>query len=78
MGSIVWALIGGLFVAVGFMPLFGWVNWLAILFLVLGIISGVNKKRNIANKVLAIIGILLCIVFLIAAIFRLVAGFGVI
>lgn len=78
MGSIVWALIGGLFVAVGFMPLFGWVNWLAILFLVLGIISGVNKKRKIANKVLAIIGILLCIVFLIAAIFRLVAGFGVI
>ncbi|MBQ7611470.1 MAG: hypothetical protein IJU92_00145 [Spirochaetaceae bacterium] len=78
MGSIVWALIGGLFVAVGFMPLFGWVNWLAIIFLVLGIISGVNKKRNIANKVLAIIGILLCIVFLIAAIFRLVAGFGVI
>lgn len=78
MGSIVWALIGGLFVAIGYMPLFGWVNWLAIIFLVLGIISGVNKKRNIANKVLAIIGILLCIVFLIAAIFRLVAGFGVI
>lgn len=78
MGSIVWALIGGLFVAVGFMPLFGWVNWLAIIFLVLGIISGVNKKRNIANKFLAIIGVILCVLLLLIAIFRLVAGLGVI
>ena len=78
MGALVLAIIGLIFVALGIFPLLGWLNWIGIILLIIGIISGVTAyRKNPINKFLAAIGTLLCIILLIIAIVRLYLGGGV-
>ena len=78
MGSLVLAIIGFVFVLLGIVPFLGWLNWIGIIFLIIGIISGVTAyRKNPINKLLAVIGTLLCIILLIISIIRLNMGGGV-
>ena len=79
MGSLILAIVGFIFTLLGLLPLLGWLNWIGIIFLVIGLISGVTAyRKNPINKFLAIIGTLLCIVFLIISVARLMVGHGII
>ncbi len=79
MGSLILAIVGFIFTLLGLLPLLGWLNWIGIIFLVIGLISGVTAyRKNPINKLLAIIGTLLCIVFLIISVARLMVGHGII
>ncbi len=79
MGSLILAIVGFVFTLLGLLPLLGWLNWIGIIFLVIGLISGVTAyRKNPINKLLAIIGTLLCIVFLIISVARLMVGHGII
>lgn len=78
MASIVLSFFGLVFVLIGLVPLFGWLNWIGIIFLFAGLISGVSGyRKNPVNKLLALVGTLLCIVFLIVAVVRLCMGGGI-
>lgn len=77
MASLIFAILGFVFVLIGLVPLFGWLNWIGIIFLVVGMISGVSAQRkNPINKGVAVIGTVLCIILLIIAAIRLVLGGG--
>lgn len=78
MASLVLAITGSVFVLLGIVPLLGWLNWIGIIFLLVGLNSGVTAyRKNPVNKLIAIIGSLLCIIFIIVSIIRLVVGGGV-
>ena len=81
MASLIFAILGFVFVLIGLVPLFGWLNWigiiLSIIFLVIGMISGVSAQRkNLINKGIAVIGTILCIILLIISVIRLLLGGG--
>ncbi|MBO7583769.1 MAG: hypothetical protein J6T20_08250 [Treponema sp.] len=79
MGSLILAIVGFVFALLGLLPLLGWLNWIGIIFLIIGLISGVTAyRKNPINKLLAVVGTLLCIVFLIISIVRLMMGHGII
>lgn len=79
MSSLILAIVGFVFTLLGLLPLLGWLNWIGIIFLVIGLISGVTAyRKNPINKLLAIIGTLLCIIFLIISVARLMVGHGII
>ena len=79
MGSLILAIVGFVFTLLGLMPLLGWLNWIGIIFLIIGLISGVTAyRKNPINKLLAVVGTLLCIVFLIISVARLMVGHGII
>lgn len=79
MGSLILAIIGLVFTLLGLLPLLGWLNWIGLIFLVVGLISGVTAyRKNPINKLLAFIGTLLCIIFLIISVTRLMIGHGII
>ena len=65
--------------AIGLIPLLGWMNWGVIPFAVIGLlvsIVGVVGARN--NKGLGMAGIVLCVIAIVVGAIRLVIGFGVI
>lgn len=79
MASLIFAILGFVFVLIGLVPLFGWLNWigiiLSIIFLVIGMISGVSAQRkNPINKGVAVIGTILCIILLIISVIQLLLG----
>lgn len=77
MASLIFAILGFVFVLIGLVPLFGWLNWIGIIFLVIGMISGVSAQRkNHINKGVAVIGTILCIILLIISVIRLLLGGG--
>ncbi|MBO4705469.1 MAG: hypothetical protein J5647_07020 [Spirochaetaceae bacterium] len=78
MSSIVFAIIGFVFVGIGLFPLFGWLNWIGLVFCFIGLMQGFKARHNIVNKLIAIVGIIINLVLVIVAIIRLVIGVGVV
>ena len=77
MGSLILAILGGIFVFMGLMPFFGWLNYIGIILLIIGLVSGISASfRRPVNKIIAIIGTILCVIMLFVAIARLVIGGG--
>lgn len=76
MSSIIFAIIGLAFVAIGLFPLLGWLNWIGLVFCFIGLSQGFKTRHNIVNKLIAIVGIILNLCLVIIAIIRLVIGAG--
>lgn len=72
MASLVLGIIGMFFALVGLVPFLGFINWLSIILLGVGLILGIvgsTKKQGAA-----IGGLVICIIFLIIASWRLYIG----
>jgi hypothetical protein len=67
--SIVWGIITMIFAIICLFPFLGWGNWLVIIFAVIGIIIGAFAQKKG--------GMILNIVALILAFFRLIMGGGI-
>ena len=71
--GIIIGVISLILVAVAFIPLLGWLNWLIIPLAVLGLVFGILARRSSG-----IAAILLCSAAIIIGIFRLAIGGGII
>lgn len=75
MGSLILGIIGALFALVGIVPLLGMMNYIAIPLLLIGLILGIIGCTK--KKVTSIVGTIICLLFLLIAIIRLVMGGGI-
>ncbi len=75
MGSLILGIIGALFALIGIIPLLGLMNYVAIPLLLIGLILGIigcTKKKGTS-----IAGTIICLLFLLIAIIRLIMGGGI-
>lgn len=75
MGSLILGIIGALFALVGIVPLLGMMNYIAIPLLLIGLILGIIGCTK--KKVTSIVGTIICLLFLLITIIRLVMGGGI-
>lgn len=75
--SIGWGILAIIGMAVGFIPCFGWINYINIPFAVLGLLFSVFTLVLSANKEPAIAGCILCAVAIFLGAIRLVIGGGI-
>lgn len=75
MASIILGIIGLLFVLLGLIPFLGLVNWIAIPLLVIGLVLGIVGTTK--KKGTSIAGLVICALFLIISLIRLVVGGGI-
>jgi hypothetical protein len=76
--SLTWGIVALLVMLVGFMPLFGALNWLNIPFAGIGaLVSGVALSKSPAkHKGMSIAGLVCCLVAMMLGAVRLVLGLG--
>src|SRR5579864_1160599 len=77
--SLAWGILALIGMVVGFIPCFGWINWVNIPFAFAGLIFGIiahilTRGPSRQNSLVAII---LCILAILLGSKRLVAGFGI-
>ena len=77
--SLLWGILAVLGMLVGFMPLFGALNWLNIPFAAVGaIVSGILLSKSPApNRGMVITGLVCCVIAVMLGAIRLVLGLGV-
>ena len=77
--SLVWGLFAMVGMLVGFMPLFGALNWLNIPFAGIGaMVSGIVLSKSPANnRAMAVAGLVCCVIAMMLGSIRLVLGLGV-
>ena len=75
--SIGWGILAIIVMAIGFIPCFGWINYLNIPFAVFGLLFSVLTLVLSADKEPAIAGCILCAVAIFLGAIRLVIGFGI-
>ncbi len=77
--SLVWGILAVLGMLVGFMPLFGALNWLNIPFAGIGaVVSGVVlSKSPVNNRAMIVTGLVCCVIAMMLGAIRLVLGLGV-
>jgi hypothetical protein len=77
--SLAWGIlaVGGMLV--GFIPCFGWMNWLNIPFAFVGLIFSViaHLMGRGPNRQSSLVAIILCVLAILLGSKRLVAGFGI-
>ena len=76
--SLVLAIVGLLLAIVGFIPLFGWLNWFTLIILGLALLFGLFGLFPAGGRGKALAGIIIAIIFGVIAIVRLTAGGGLI
>jgi hypothetical protein len=78
--SLIWGILAFIGLVIAFFPCLGSLNWLNIPFSVIGLIISIIAltKSPPDKKTLAIIGTVLCALAVVAGIFRLIMGAGVV
>ena len=75
--SLVWGILAILGMVFGFIPCFGWLNYLNIPFAICGLLFSIFSIVLSSNKEYAITGCILCAVAIFLGGIRLVIGFGI-
>lgn len=75
MGSLILGIIGALFALIGIIPLLGLMNYVAIPLFLIGLILGIIGCTK--KKAASIAGTIICLLFLLIAIIRLIMGGGI-
>lgn len=79
--ALIWGILAGLGMAVGFIPCFGALNWLNIPFALLGLIVSVvafTQAPREGSRGSSTAGLVLCAIAIVFGLFRLVLGGGVV
>lgn len=74
MASLVLGIIGMFFTLVGLVPLLGFINYISIILLGIGLILGIVGATKKEKQGAAIGGLIICIIFLIISVWRLYIG----